>query len=484
MMNIIQLQDNLKNLSDQQLTQAMQMPAQDTPPFLVVSELNRRKKMRDSFQAQQADQNKTTVAQDVVAAAGVPQGPASQMAQSLAPKTDMTNNTGIMSIPQGGEPQRMAGGGRVTKMYEGKLITGPDGRIFFPSAIVGGAYYDPTTESFLGGDGTPLPAEALPGVSNEYYQIVKDASNQSQAATTQADIDLGLTPNVDFIEAQKKLKAAQEAQAAAQLRISQTNNPNPDPLYSHAAGAEAQGPYGSGIPPGTPPSVAPGTPIDLAQLAAMTTDKKDTSTSGGGGGGGSSKPSDYEQALMDALANADKKAKQDKWMALAQMGLSMMSSQQPNFLASVGEAGTNAIPAFQKARDTADDTKLGLNKGLYDIAQQRQARNDALAAAAAKADAKSSGGFGISADAGRYIDKVKASVDVAAQNLTNLGYQPGMDPADPSLTPARQMEIKTALNAYNTALNRYNTLNNLLTSGLGDSGGVSTDPTAQQDFAD
>ncbi|CAB5226930.1 hypothetical protein UFOVP1515_75, partial [uncultured Caudovirales phage] len=123
-MNIIQLQDNLKNLSDQQLTQAIQMPSQDTPPYLVVSELNRRKKMRDSFQAQQADQDKTTVAQDVVAAAGVPQEAASQMAQSLAPQTDMTNNTGIMSIPQQGAPmQSMADGGRVTKMAEGTRLT-------------------------------------------------------------------------------------------------------------------------------------------------------------------------------------------------------------------------------------------------------------------------------------------------------------------------------------------------------------------------
>jgi len=430
-MNIIQLQDNLKNLSDQQLTQAIQMPSQDTPPFLVVSELNRRKKMRDSFQAQQADQNKTTVAQDVVAAAGVPQGPASDMAQSLAPQTDMTNNTGIMSLPQGGEPQRMAGGG-VVKMAPGKAVS----RTGLP---ITGSTYDPLSS---------------PGsIGDIFFSGISDIGGTLMGRT---------------VEEQQQIEAQRAAAIAA-------NTPEIAPT--------------------------PGTPVDLAQLtemavakkaadekaaadkAAADAAKKDTSTSGGGGG--SSKPSDYEQAIMDALANADKKAKQDKWMTLAQMGLSMMSSQQPNFLASVGEAGAAAIPAFQKARDTADDTKLGLNKGLYDIAMQRQARNDAMAAASAKASANSSGGFGVSADAVRRITAAKTAVDVAAGNLTQLGYQPGMDPADPSFTPERQMQIKSALNDYQTAMSNFQTMNAILNSGLMATGSEApADPTSQQDIAD
>lgn len=245
-MNIVQLQDNLKNLSDQQLAQSMQMPSQDTPPFLVVSELNRRKKMREDFQAQQASQNQTTVAQDVVAAAGVPQQAASQMAQSLAPQTDMTNNTGIMSIPQGGEPQRMAGGG-VVKMFEGQTVL-PQGGIS-----------DVNRDSFTLGD------------------ILKSC----------------------------------------------------------------------------------------------------------GSGGAASKPSTYEQMLIDAAANADKKAKQDKWMALAQMGLSMMSSQSPTLLGAVGEAGAASLPMYQQARDTADTSKFEAAKGLYAL----QAQRAAAAAAAARANA-------------------------------------------------------------------------------------------------
>jgi hypothetical protein len=205
----------------------------------------------------------------------------------------------------------------------------------------------------------------------------------------------------------------------------------------------------------------------------------------GGGGGGAAKPSDYEQAIMDALANADKKSKQDKWMALAQMGLSMMSSQQPNFFAALGEAGTNAIPAFQKARDTADDTKLGLNKGLYDIAQQRQARNDAMAAASAKQ--QGSGGFGISASAERGLAPLLEQVNRAAKVLEDIGINPNSDVTDPALgftTADQQSKAQDAIDRYNTATSMYDTVSGIV-SGLGGGAGITeVDPTAPDDISD
>ena len=44
-MNIIELQDNLKNFSQDQLIKEMQMPSGQVPQFLVLGELDRRKKM-------------------------------------------------------------------------------------------------------------------------------------------------------------------------------------------------------------------------------------------------------------------------------------------------------------------------------------------------------------------------------------------------------------------------------------------------------
>ena len=53
-MNIIELQDNLKELPDSALMKEMQMPSGNAPQFLVLSELKRRKRMRDEFQRREA----------------------------------------------------------------------------------------------------------------------------------------------------------------------------------------------------------------------------------------------------------------------------------------------------------------------------------------------------------------------------------------------------------------------------------------------
>ena len=101
-MNILDTQDNLKGMSEQQLMQEMQAPSGQAPQFLVLSEITRRKRMRDDMSAQQG--KPPTVAQQAVAAAGVPQEGLGQMALALAPNTDQAGNTGIASLQQA--PQR------------------------------------------------------------------------------------------------------------------------------------------------------------------------------------------------------------------------------------------------------------------------------------------------------------------------------------------------------------------------------------------
>ena len=100
MRNIIQQQDDLKNLSQQQLIAAMQSGTY--PQFLVLSELNRRKRMTDDQARREAVDDTKTVAQEVVNAAGMPQGGITQMASAMNAKTDNTQNTGVMQMAEGG----------------------------------------------------------------------------------------------------------------------------------------------------------------------------------------------------------------------------------------------------------------------------------------------------------------------------------------------------------------------------------------------
>ena len=117
-MNILKIQDDLKNFSQQQLVTEMQRPSGNVPQFLVLSELSRRKRMQTD-QARAEAANTPTVAQEAVAAAGMPMGGVTQMAQAMAPKTSMTENTGIAAMmPK--QPTRMVEGGVVKMQTAGQ----------------------------------------------------------------------------------------------------------------------------------------------------------------------------------------------------------------------------------------------------------------------------------------------------------------------------------------------------------------------------
>ena len=113
-MDILQVQDRLKNFSQDQLVGEMQAPSGSAPQFLVLSEIMRRKRLQDDFAAQQGKAgSESTVAQEAVAAAGVPQGGIADMARAMAPSTDMTQNTGVQAMASGGTVKKMQVGGAV-----------------------------------------------------------------------------------------------------------------------------------------------------------------------------------------------------------------------------------------------------------------------------------------------------------------------------------------------------------------------------------
>jgi len=107
--NILQIQARLKDLSDQQLQQVMQQGgAGMAPEYLVLAELNRRAGMRQSQAASQPIDN-TTVAQEVMAAPGLPQAVGNQMAQAMRPEDAQQSTArfaegGIVGLQGGGFP--------------------------------------------------------------------------------------------------------------------------------------------------------------------------------------------------------------------------------------------------------------------------------------------------------------------------------------------------------------------------------------------
>jgi len=124
-MNIIELQDNLKDVSDNVLMKEMQMPSGNMPQFLVLSELTRRRRMREDYNRQMAA-DMPTVAEEVITAAGVSPSGITAVVRNMAPNSSIAQNTGAdMAVQREPTrmPQRMAEGGIVSMANGGPLGT-------------------------------------------------------------------------------------------------------------------------------------------------------------------------------------------------------------------------------------------------------------------------------------------------------------------------------------------------------------------------
>jgi len=138
-MNILEQTEALKDLPDQALVKEMQMPTGMAPPVFITAELKRRQRMRDEFKRREA-QDMPTVAEEVVMAAGMPQGGIADAARAMAPKSSIAQNTGMnemMPAAATRAPQRMAEGGIMKLREGGKLVKVGNARFYaFPDGEV------------------------------------------------------------------------------------------------------------------------------------------------------------------------------------------------------------------------------------------------------------------------------------------------------------------------------------------------------------
>jgi hypothetical protein len=373
MMNVIEIQDKLKNFSQDQLIGEMQNPTGNAPQFLVLSEITRRQKMVNDDKIRQAKQNEMTVAQEAVAAAGVPQDGIAGMARAMAPKTDIAQNTGVMSQAPQAPPQAppapdqggimgMANGGYVKKMGLGGLVE-------------------------------PRPSI---GSGRNAFQAIQQWDRLYGQTHNPDGTPKGTSPNMaPMVGPRPTGRGASSAAQAWDQEFGETHNPDGTPK-----GVEnPMKPPKDYQPMGVPPREVPTMDQDPSQVIdemikcnkgyiLNKVNPKDsktwvcipdpnykpegddpvapTVTSGGVSSSG------YQQELADILKRREKAASQDKWLALARTGLELMASKNPSFLGAVGEAGLPGVADYKSARDSYDNDKISI-LGKIDAAKRADA---------------------------------------------------------------------------------------------------------------
>ena len=196
-MNIIDIQDNLKNFSEKQLINEMQMPSGSAPQFLVLSEITRRKRMRDTFNMRKAA-DEPTVAQEAVASAGVPAQGIMGMSEAMAPKAAMAEG-GIGSVmsqpmksqmpqptpmPQDGIMAMASGGSTRQRIREVRMKNGKIG-LFQGNTFLG-------TKQDRDGNGDSLADQIGFGGDGNIMDSIKEALGFAEGGVIKAQNGLPL----------------------------------------------------------------------------------------------------------------------------------------------------------------------------------------------------------------------------------------------------------------------------------------------------
>jgi len=341
-MNLLKIQDALKNASDDQLMQLMQSPDSTAPSYLVLSEIRRRKDMR----SKQEQAPETTVAEDL---ADTPETYDQGGIRSLrtpgyeeeerAPEDE----AGISAMREGGVVRMQAGGlpPRLEDFYTGRPL------------------YD-MSEADLGdyigygrmGIRNRRADQALAGMSQEQRDILASESRLELARRQPASRNFGaMGPEPEMTEAEMTLQPALP----------------PRPSEPSPFGEQNRGLAGAIPPDPTNPNY---------NQPSSTTPPASTQQGGAAGGGGAAAgirgvgaggvgAGDGVLAGMQRLEAAfpnnlaalraelergrtkpEDRKREATNLALIEAGLRMAASRNPSFLGSIGEGATPAVQSY------------------------------------------------------------------------------------------------------------------------------------------
>jgi hypothetical protein len=390
-MNLLSIQDALKNASDQQLVQLMRAPDSTTPSYLVVSELNRRKQMR----MKQAEPPSRTVAEDLTSEENMqaPMGIRSLQTPEPGDEDYPTEEDapGIEAMREGGIVRMAAGtpdgvqGMPSYGNYEGSLYedtqwtpSQPPIQDLRNSLLRRGREFINTApdraNAAIAYGYNALRSQPEIGLFTSPVETAAARRRAEYLRENSADFASGRLSGTAFRENPERFMelyptpAAQPQAPAPANQPSAATTPAPTdtrppvtqpqrrPAVQPTGGAPAAGPPASGVRALTP-SAAPAAAPD-----AMPTLQQNMERNLGMFPG---IPQELLDRIRDSRTNEGDRRREAQNMALLEAGLRIAGSNNPNFLGAIGEGATPAAQTYaQQLSQIRQDRRADLQTDL------------------------------------------------------------------------------------------------------------------------
>lgn len=374
-MNIVKLQDDLKGVPDQSLIGYVQNPSGQVPSYLALSELQRRKKMREQA-GSQGQGAQPSVAEQIVSEAQ-PQAP-----QGIAgiPVTNVGSEEayaagGIIAFDEGGDPGR-AYNSAIKESFLGKGL----------GALDESAQLAPTPGNMFKQIGNYIvdTVTGMKWVRNPYTGKLMKASDVVETPNAGALVPQPAQSNVTGM-------LSPELPATRDTTIPLGMDPAAIGAALGTSIGTATGTSQTKAPIGTP-TTAIRQPAGIEQL--MFTPMKDRSGEfeytkdvdartamdeyrGLVGENPFQAKAAEKLAAMEA-ANA-KYGEQMPWMSLAEAGLAMAAGKSPNALSNIAEGGMKGVAAFKAGQDKIRDVEDKIFNAQAKVAETQRAEDIAAA---------------------------------------------------------------------------------------------------------
>ena len=348
-MNIIQIQDRLKGLPEDALVNYVEQPMGEVPIYLALGELQRRKEMKERFQASQAD--KPSVAEQLVAEAK----PMQMGLGAMAPQQMMPGSEGV-GAPQPApemDPRQLAASG---------IAANPVSNVGSPVMMAAGGI----VPGYAVGTLVPSALSLLKKGYDVGKGFIMGKPGVKGVPTFNSPLGTSLTPTgtrgaVDAVPNVFK-RAPLRTSAVAGLGLYGLLPDDPEVVENTSDIGDTGNTGNTGGTGGTGGTGNKNNKLTKKELLNLAKEQKATIDELIGSDSG----------REDLLARTEKKKADNLNMALIQAGLSMASGQSANFLDNLTAGATAGVESYSETQDEVD-------KILADIDKQKRTEDVAIA---------------------------------------------------------------------------------------------------------